>query len=456
MYFEQAGVLQTNIITKHDLRHVRIVSDAMHAHLRFATITYTIAYLKYFTCFMLLMKFFSTQTHTFAQNLEQVMISKRFFSLLILVVTLAGFSTSSYAQHEEGHEAAAATEAAAPHEGGEKKGINITELVFDHVSDSHEWHLFSLTNPDGSHKPVAFPLPMIIYRPGIGLSMFSSGHFEEWHKDEEGKAISNEHEGVYLEKHMKEKVLAVDGSKVYDLSITKNVLSMMIGVVLLLWAMTSAAKKYKKGSMTAPSGFQNFIEVVVIFIRDEVAKPNLGKKFNKFVPLLLTIFFFIWINNLLGLLPGGANFTGNIAVTACLALISFVVMIASSNKHFWSHLLNPPNVPFLVKCLLVLIEVMSLFIKPVALMIRLFANMLAGHIVILSVICLIFIFALLNVYVGGGFVIVSMAFSIFMFMLELLVAAIQAFIFTNLTAVFLGQAMEEGHEEHHATEQAHH
>ncbi len=412
-------------------------------------------FLRYFVVFIVKEVFLEHKTHTFAQNLEQVMISKRLFSLLILVIGLVSFNVSSFAQTEE--KSAPVAEAAPAHEHEEKKGINITELVFDHVSDSHEWHLFSLKNADGSHKPVAMPLPMIIYRPGAGLSVFSSAHFEEWH-EAEGKKISNEHEGLYIEKGMKEKVLSADGAKVYDLSITKNVLSMLIGVVLLLWIMTSAAKKYKANGMTAPKGMQNFIEIVIIFIRDEVAKPNLGgKKYQKFVPLLLTIFFFIWINNLLGLLPGGANFTGNIAVTACLALISFIVMLVNANKHFWSHLLNPPNVPFGVKILLVLIEVMSLFIKPVALMIRLFANMLAGHIVILSVVCLIFIFALLNVYVGGGFVVISMAFSVFMFMLELLVAAIQAFIFTNLTAVFLGQAIEEGHhEEAHGAEHAHH
>ncbi|MCW3123134.1 MAG: atpB [Flavipsychrobacter sp.] len=410
---------------------------------------------KYFEGNYGLKKFFEHKSHTFAQNLEQVMISKRLFSLLVFVIGLVSFSSSSFAQNEEKSPAQPAEMAAPAHE--EKKGINITELVFDHVSDSHEWHLFSLKNADGSHRPVAMPLPMIIYRPGTGLSVFSSSHFEEWHEGAEGTKISNEHEGVYIEKRMKEKVLAKDGSKVYDLSITKNVLSMLIGVVLLLWIMTSAAKKYKTGGMKAPKGMQNFIEIVVIFIRDEVAKPNLGTaKYKKFVPLLLTIFFFIWINNLLGLLPGGANFTGNIAVTACLALVSFIVMLVNANKHFWSHLLNPPNVPFLVKCLLVLIEVMSLFIKPVALMIRLFANMLAGHIVILSVVCLIFIFALLNVYVGGGFVVVSMAFSVFMFMLELLVAAIQAFIFTNLTAVFLGQAIEEAHHEEGHGAEAHH
>ena len=373
------------------------------------------------------------------------MSCKRLFSLFILVFGLSGSVVSSFAQDAGNHENTP-TQGANPAP-EEKKGINITELVFGHVSDSHEWHLFSLKNADGTEKPVAFPLPMVIYQPGIGVKVFSSSHFEEWHKDADGKKLSNEYEGLYIEKVMKEKVLAVDGSKVYDFSVTKNVLSMLFGVVILLWVLTSAAKKYKAN--IAPKGMQNALEVIIIFIRDEVARPNLGHKYKRFLPLLLTIFFFIWINNLLGLLPGGANFTGNIAVTACLALVAFVVMMANSNKHFWGHLLNPPNVPFLVKCLLVLIEVMSLCIKPVALMIRLFANMLAGHIVILSVICLIFIFALLNVYVGGGFVIVSLAFSIFMFMLELLVAVIQAFIFANLTAVFIGQAIEGDHDTDH-------
>ncbi len=383
---------------------------------------------------------------------------KRLFSLVVLVFGLFAGINFSFAQEAENagehHESAAAEHA----EGEGEKKINITELVFGHVGDSHEWHFFSLKGEGGHEKPVAMPLPMILYVPAgehAGLHVMSSGHFEEWEPAEGGKKESNEHEGFYIEKNMKEKVFLAseknlpeaERTKVYDFSITKNVLSMMISVVLLLWLVTGAARKYKTN--TAPKGFQNGLEVFVVFIRDEVAKPNLGHKYARFMPLLLTIFFFIWVNNLLGLLPGGANFTGNIAVTACLALVAFVAMMASSNKHFWSHLLNPPNVPFLVKCLLVLIEVMSLMIKPVALMIRLFANMLAGHIVILSVICLIFIFAILNVYVGGGFVIISLAFSVFMFMLELLVAVIQAFIFTNLTAVFIGQAVEEAHHEDH-------
>ncbi len=372
------------------------------------------------------------------------MSCKRFLSLLVLVFGLFWQANSSFAQTQEN--SPAGSPAAAPIAKEEEKSINITELVFGHVSDSHEWHFFSTTTAEGKENPFALPLPMIIYQSGKGLSVFLSNKFEEWHANEAaGIQVSNSYEGLHIEKGMKEKVIAEDGSAVYDFSITKNVLSMLIGVILLLWLMTAASKNYKYGAMNAPKGFQNFVEIIVIFIRDEVAKPNLGAKAVKFMPLLLTIFFFIWINNLLGLLPGGANFTGNIAVTAFLALVAFIVMLANSNKHFWSHLLNPPNVPFAVKIMLVIIEIMSLFIKPVALMIRLFANMLAGHIVILSVICIIFIFAGMSKVVGGVFVPISLAFSVFMFMLELLVAAIQAFIFTNLTAVFLGQAMEGDH-----------
>lgn len=205
--------------------------------------------------------------------------------------------------------------------------------------------------------------------------------------------------------------------------------------------------------MTAPSGFQNALEPIIVFVRDEVAKPNLGSKnYVRFMPLLLTVFFFIWINNMLGLFPGGANLTGNIAVTGCLALVSFLVMVFNGNKHFWGHLLNPPGVPIGVKLILVPIEIISLFIKPIALMIRLFANILAGHIIILSIVSIIFIFGKMGANPGGGFgfSVISVAFSIFMFFLELLVAAIQAFIFTNLTAVFVGQAIEEAH--HHADE----
>jgi F-type H+-transporting ATPase subunit a len=350
---------------------------------------------------------------------------KRVFAALFFII--AGFS--AFASEEHGHEAA-----------GEKKGFNASEVIFGHIGDSHDWHFF-----DWNGHPVSIPLPVIIYHPEKGVSMFSSSRFEHGHAAYEGYVLNE-----------KNKVVSEDGAAIKDFSMTKNVVSMLISVVLLLLIMTRVAGKYKKnGAMKAPSGFQNALEPLIIFVRDEVAKPNLGKKYIRYMPLLLTIFFFIWINNLLGLLPGGANFTGNIAVTAALSLISFIVILFSGNKHFWGHLFNPPGVPFGIKLLLVPIEIISLFIKPIALMIRLFANILAGHIIILSVVSMIFIFGALNKFAGWGFVPVSLAFSVFMFFLELLVAAIQAFIFTNLTAVFIGQAVEEAHHHDHEHEEYH-
>jgi len=385
------------------------------------------------------------------------MCRKRLFSLLILAFGLFLKSFSAIAQTEENTAMAAEEQVEVAGEEEKEEGINITELVFGHVSDSHEWHLFSLHGEHGHETEVALPLPVIVYRPKVGFSIFPYSRFHgNWYLDEFGNKISEvSYKGLYVEKNMKEKIRADNGDVVYDFSITKNVLSMIISVVIMLILMTSAAKKYKTASIQAPKGFQNALESAIIFIRDEVAKPNLGHKYLKFMPMLLTMFFFIWINNLLGLLPGGANFTGNIAVTLCLSLISFIIMVAKANKHFWGHLLNPPGVPLGIKFLLVPIEIISMFIKPVALTIRLFANILAGHIVILCVVSMIFIFGALGKVAGIGFIPVSLAFSVFMFVLELLVAAIQAFIFTNLTAVFIGQAIEEGHghEAHHAPDE---
>jgi len=365
--------------------------------------------------------FFEYKWLTFAQNFSAVLINcKRVFAALFFVIA----SFSAFASSESGHEEAV-----------EKKEFNVKELIFGHIGDAHDWHIF-----DWKGHPVSAPLPVIVYHPQNGLSVFSSARFEHGHAEYNGYRLTE-----------KNKIESVDGVATKDFSITKNVASMLLSVVIMLLLFLSVASKYKKnGVMKAPSGFQNALEPVIIFVRDEVAKPNLGNKYMRYMPLLLTVFFFIWVNNLLGLLPGGANFTGNMAVTAALALISFIVILFSGNKHFWGHLFNPPGVPLGIKFLLVPIEIISLFIKPIALMIRLFANILAGHIIILSVVSMIFIFGALNQVAGWGFVPVSMAFSIFMFFLELLVAAIQAFIFTNLTAVFIGQAIEEAH--HHDIE----
>ncbi len=375
---------------------------------------------------------------------KQVMGINRLFSLLVLTFAVFGLSFFAVAQ-TEGNKTDSVKE---PAEAKKEEGkLDVAKVIFGHIADAHEWHLFAIKHAGGEETPVAMPLPVILYNPEKGLSVFSSSKIAE----------GGEYEGYVLDKSsaMKEKIIVKGhpAAKIYDVSITKNVLSMLIGVVLLLWILLKAGKKYAaNGTMTAPSGMQNFLEIVIIFLRDEVGKPCLGKKADRYMPLLLTIFFFIWINNLLGLLPGGANFTGNIAVTSCLALLSFIVILANSKKHFWSHLFNPPGVPGWMKPMLVLIEIISLFIKPMALMIRLFANIMAGHIVILALICMVFIFAVINTYVGAGFVPVSIAFAIFMFLLELLVGAIQAFIFCNLTAVFIGQSIEDPHEAHDAHE----
>lgn len=373
----------------------------------------------------------------------------RLFSLLVLVFTLFVASFNAVAQEEH----AAAAEAVSGHAEA-NEALDIKKIIFDHVGDAHEWHFMTI-----GENHVTVPLPVILYSPSNGLSMFSSSRFgHEGHReivDGQYQMVDDHYKAGLLESGMDPAVvegmkngsiITVDGSPVYDFSITKNVASMLISVILLLVIMLNVAKKYKqRGTMTAPTGFQNALEPVITFVRDEVAVPNLGHKANRFMPILLTFFFFIWINNLLGLIPGGANFTGNIAVTACLALITFIVMVVRANGHFWGHLLNPPGVPLGIKFLLVPIEIISLFIKPVALTIRLFANILAGHIIILSIVCMIFIFGAMSPVAGWGFSPVSVGFSIFMFFLELLVGAIQAFIFTTLTAVFIGQAVDEGH-----------
>lgn len=324
--------------------------------------------------------------------------------------------------------------------GTEPKKFDANATILGHIKDAYDWHFFDIPGENG-HIPVSIALPVIVYSPAQGVEVFSSAKFDHGHAAYNGYQIG---ENGRIER--------TDNASFFDLSITKNVASMLIGIVLLLVIFIGVANKYKRnGPNVAPSGLQNALEACILFVRDDIAKPNIGKKYMRFMPLLLSFFFFIWINNMLGLLPGAANFTGNIAVTAAFAFVTFIVMLFSANKHFWSHLFNPPGVPMGINILLTIIEIISFFIKPIALMIRLFANILAGHIIILSIISMIFIFGAMNSIAGWGFAPVSVAFTLFMYALELLVAAIQAFIFTNLTAVFIGQSVEEGH--HH--EEAH-
>ncbi len=348
--------------------------------------------------------------------------------VLAILLVLSGVSFSYADEHE-----IPSTENTTHHEEGK---LDIKGEIFGHIRDSYDWHFFNIG--EGEHAThVSIPLPVLLYNPTNGFSAFMSSAFHHGHEEYNGYKLNTTNG----------KIESIDGSKFYDVSITKNVVSMMLSLLILWFLMTGVAKKYKKnGVNTAPTGFQNALEPIIGFIQDTVAKPFLGKHYAKYMPLLLTLFFFIWTNNLLGLLPGGANLTGNIAVTLVLALVFFVVMLYNSNKYFWGHIFNPPGVPGWVKVILVPIEILSnLLIKPAALAIRLFANIFAGHTIILSIILLIFIFAGLSKIAGVAFVFVSVPFAIFMFFLELLVAAIQAFIFTNLTAVFIGQAIEEHH-----------
>lgn len=229
---------------------------------------------------------------------------------------------------------------------------------------------------------------------------------------------------------------------------------MFVGVAILLVIMISIARKYTRNTNVPPKGLQSWLEPIIIFVVDDVIKPGIGEKhYSRFVPFLLTAFFFIWVNNMLGqipIFPGGANLTGNTACTLSLALIVFIMQMANTKKYYWRHIFAMPGVPGWVLPLIVFIEVLGIFLKPFVLMVRLFANMLAGHMVILSFISLIFIFGELNQWLGWGVSILSIAFSVFVSMLELLVAFIQAYVFTLLASIYFGMALEE---DHHAKEE---
>ena len=337
--------------------------------------------------------------------------------------------------------------------------INPSKVILEHVGDAHEFHFWTFNG-----KPVAIPLPVILYSPERGWTSFMFSRFEHGEVTYAGYRVLTDE---YIEKNKLDekvflpgKILAVDDAgnldpsvKVYDVSLGRNAVQMLISVILLIWIMTSVAAKYKKGQgvTSAPGGFQNVIEPVVIFIRDEVGKPNLGDRYEKYMPFLLTVFFFILINNLIGLLPGTANVTGNIAFTAMLGIVAFLVIMFSTGKHYWGHIVNPP-VPLGVKPIMIPVEILGIFTKPFALIIRLFANMISGHIIILSFIILIFIFGAMNTALGWGTSPFFVLLAVFIYLIEILVAFIQAYIFANLTAVFIGQAFAGGHEEGHGHE----
>ena len=387
----------------------------------------------------------------------------------LLVAAFSLFWLVSFAQQKADPDGHIVTEDAKHMDKETTKKFDANEVIFGHVLDAHQFHFLSYKGSDGHEHHVTIPLPVILYSPQKGFSVFSSGKFHHGEEEHNGYRLVTQHykerlaEQGFSEKDLKayrnESIVAVDENglpsrdiKVYDFSLTRNVVQMIISLALLVWLLVSVGKRYTKGHgvTSAPKGMQNLLEPLVTFIRDEVAKPNIGRKWEKYMPYLLTVFFFILINNIVGLIPGTANVTGNIAFTLVLGVISFIVILLSTNKHYWAHIFNPP-VPGGVKPIMIPVEILGIFTKPFALIIRLFANMIAGHIIIICLISLIFIFGNLSSGVGWGFSPISIGFTVFIYFIEILVAFIQAYIFANLTAVFIGQAFEGSHDDvdHH-------
>lgn len=324
------------------------------------------------------------------------------------------------------------------------------KMITEHITDAHDWHLWG--EGDGS---VSIPLPVIVYS-SRGLDVFMSSGFHHGHDVYNGYALKEGRLVATVESSGAAETATIDESvtsSLWDFSITKNVVSLFVSIIILLYVFLSVAKAYKSRPGQAPKGLQGLIEPLVIFVRDDVAKSSIGeKKYQKFLPFLLTAFFFIWLNNLLGLVPvfpGGANLTGSISVTLTLAAITFVLVLVNGNKHYWQHILAMPGVPGWVLVLLTPIEILGIFLRPFVLMIRLFANITAGHIIALSFFSLIFIFGEMSAGAGIGVSVLSIAFTVFMTCLELLVAFLQAYVFTLLSAIYIGAAVEEPHHDHH-------
>ncbi len=391
----------------------------------------------------------------FAQNLESVIFEQLTMKIaqksikFLTVLALAFITTSSYANiDDQKHD-------------DQKNGGRIStdkqvkEYILHHIKDSHDFNLFSYTNDAGERKHFGFPLPVVVWS-SKGLTTFMSSQF---HHNDDGHVIVEKNGMKFVKIHSKiyelnasdSKVAfdathhATNAHKVLDLSITKSVVGVLLIGLFLFLAFRSLAKQYKKKQV--PTGFGRVLEPLVLYVRDEIARPNIGDKhYRRFTGYLLTVFFFIWTLNLLGLTPFGFNVTGQLAVTACLAIFTLVIYTASGNKEYWMHILWMPGVPVLIRPVLAIIELAgALVIKPFSLLVRLFANISAGHIVVMSLIAIMFT---LKASLGvAGATILSMVLSFFITLIEVLVAFLQAYIFTMLSALFIGMAVAE-HEHH--------
>ena len=393
---------------------------------------------------------------------------KPFFLLVSLAILAPGNLLASQEYDEETSDEHVENHAHEEHEGdshGEKETFNAGEMIMHHVMDSYDIHLMDI---DGN--AVSIPLPIILYSVDDGLSIFMSSAFHHGHAAKNRYILDHEHIyrlgennpyanetehldatealGLGYSEQSWGGVLAGEAGAFVDLSITKTVAGILITSILMFLVFGYVAKAYKRGANEAPRGFQAAMETLILFIRDEIAKPSIGHKYERFMPFLLTIFFFIWFANILGLIPfiGGFNVTGNIAVTLVLALFTFVMTTINGNKNYWGHIFATPGVPGWLLPLMIPIELLGVFTKPLVLCLRLFANITAGHIIILSFMSLIFIFAeIYGTSAGYGASVVSLLFGIFMNTLEILVAFLQAYVFTLLSALYFGSAVEDHH-----------
>lgn len=328
------------------------------------------------------------------------------------------------------------------------KKFDAGKFVMEHVMDAHEWHILKI-----GETHISIPLPVILYTREKGLSVFFSSRFHHGTTSYKGYLLAEEgpHQGKIVNAKP-DGTIDEEAPLPVDLSVTKTVAAMLVSMILILIVFIPMARKYKKNPNRAPSGFQSVMEPLILFVRDDIAIPSIGiHRYEKFMPYLLTVFFFILVNNLLGLMPippGGANVTGNIAITAMLAIFTFLITTFSTNKNYWKHIFNAPGVPWWLKFpipLMPFVELLGVFTKPLVLCIRLFANILAGHFVGLSFIVMIFIFGQIHWIAGYGTSVVSVLFYVFMTLIELLVSFIQAYVFTLLSALYIGMARVESH-----------
>ncbi|TXD50586.1 MULTISPECIES: F0F1 ATP synthase subunit A [unclassified Polaribacter] len=366
-------------------------------------------------------------------------------TVVIALFTTIGFALDSDTKYDSSNDG-----------GRVNTKTEVEEYILHHLKDSHDFSLWSYTNDDGERKHVGFPLPVILWT-SEGLVTFMSSEF---HHNDDGHVIVEKkglkfakiHSKIYeLDKDATVAVFdkehhATNAQKTFDLSITKSVFGLLlIGVLMLLW-FSKLARQYKTKKI--PTGFGRVLEPLVLYVRDEIARPNIGEKhYRRFTGYLLTVFFFIWILNLAGLTPLGFNVTGQIAVTACLAAFTLVIYTFSGNKEYWMHMIWMPGVPVLFRPILAVIELIgALIIKPFSLLVRLFANISAGHIVIMSLIAIMFTLKeSLGVVGATG---LSLVLSFFILLIEILVAFLQAYIFTMLSALFIGMAVAEHSEAH--------